>query len=407
MYLPFRIAIRYVFTKRTFNFISVITLISIIGIAIGVGALIAVISIFNGFRELTEKQISAIDPHIRISHKNEAWFKPPEELLNQIENIPDVDRFFLVKSGKIAIQKEDKIQVLNLVSVDKPIKHHPVSKHLYAGNILKNEESVNYLLLGGILADMTGIFPGDEVILFSPEMIESGIRTATHPGGVKATLDAIFITNIKDYDSYYAFCSPNIAERLFAGSINQISSIHLMLEDYRKSEKLMEKLGGWPGKGFRIESYKEINRELFEILNFERMIASVIFSIIILIAVFNVLASLTMTVIEKKKDISTLKAMGMKNRDISGLFLFAGLIIGVVASFSGGALGYSFYYLQKELKLFRFDTSSYIIDSLPVNIEIQNVILIVISSILITLISSLYPAFRGIKHSIPGGLRAE
>lgn len=399
-----KIALRYIFSKRSYNFITVITTISLIGITIGVAAIIAVLSIFNGFQDITQNQITGFDPHIRIISKN-GNINENDSLLNKIHN-SDITASAYMLEGKAIATNNSKLQVFNALSTDGKNEElfNIVINNMLTGNFDISDRVFDKALIGARLADKLRVMPGDTLTLFSPEMMESSLISYRIPQPVKVTVWGIYQMNIKDYDDY-AFINLKAAQRLFRTS--EFSQLDIKLDDYNKAETVKSQISKQLGSDYIINSWIDINKDLYNIMKFERMASFMIMSLIIIIAVFNILASLTMTVVEKQKDIAVLKSLGATESSLKKIFMFEGVLIGIISTIAGVIIGLIFCYGQINFKWFKIDGNKYIIDAIPLVINYWDVLLISAFSLLLSILATIYPARVASRTNITESLKSE
>lgn len=414
MKIELRIALRYIITKRSFHFISVITILSLIGITVGVAALITVLSIFNGFQDLTKSQFIGFDPHIKIIPKSGMFIKIDDYLINQISSIPEVKILSKSISGKIVGIKGSELQPFTLVSIpnDKIEFLEGISKSTVLGDfVLKTTNGFPAIIMGNILAERLNIFPGDTLKVVSPKMIEQSIISFQRQREISVVLAGIFNSNIKDYDIMYGFSSDTLGKMLLNPTIGSFSSLDIKLNDIKKIDLVSNKISEIfnQNKNYKIEyhiqTWQDLNPDLFAIMRFERFATFSILSLIVILAVFNVLVSLTMTVTEKRKDIGILKAVGASNNLIKRIFLYEGMIIGSAGTIFGTSLGLFLCWGQINLKWFKIDGSKFIIDAIPVIVNPSDVIFTMLFSLLLTSIATIYPAYRASTTKVIESLR--
>ncbi len=404
------IAIRYIFTKRNFQFITIISIISIIGITVGVAALIIVMSIFNGFQELTEKQIVGYDPHIRISPKKGAWLNNIDSIIIPIQSNSEITSFAKVISGKVVGINNNIVQVFNLQGIEEDNSKffNEVKKSIVLGKFKFQDNFGNPgIVIGAGLSDKLKVLPGDSLLIVSPKMVESSITSFKPYKSTKVIVMGIFQTNIQDFDYRDGFVLSNTAKKIFYSPSNSFSSLELRIKDSYSSFKIAKQLKSSLNQNLKIETWQDLNMDLYRIMKFERIAAFLILMLIIVLAVFNVLVSLTMTVVEKKSDISVLKAMGANSKMIRSIFLAEGSFIGIISTISGVLLGLGFCYGQIYYKWFAIDTNKYIIDAIPLSVDYNDVIIVIIVSLILSTLATLYPSLRAGKQEIAKGIRAE
>ncbi len=409
MKFEFLIASRYIRTKRSFHFISVITFLSLIGITVGVAALITVLSIFNGFQNLTKSQFIGFDPHIKLVPTKGAWIPVSDTLIDKLDNLPEISILTKTISGRVIGINGTELQVFSMVTV--PYENidylSGVRKTTIFGdfNIL-TKDGFPGIVMGNALADRLRLLPGDTLRLLSPKMIEQSIVGFQRQREIRAVLTGIFNSNIKDYDIMYGFSHDTLGKLLLNPKISYYSSIDIKLKDIDNLERTMNQITKIINDDdISVRSWQDLNPDLFAIMRFERFATFSVLSIIIILAVFNVLVSLSMTVVEKRQDIGVLKALGANDKTIRNIFLLEGFIIGIVSTGIGTLLGLFICWGQINYKWFRIDATKFIIDSIPVSVSTWDVVLVGLFSLFLTSAATIYPAFRAASTRVIEAIR--
>ncbi|HPU23934.1 MAG TPA: ABC transporter permease, partial [Candidatus Kapabacteria bacterium] len=343
------ISLRYIFPKHSFNFISYITFLSILGIIIGNASLVAVQSIFNGFQELTLKQIVGIDPHIRLIPQKGNFINLNDIDIEKIKDIGEINFINPTLQSKVVAVHNSKMQVFNLIGLE-PNSHlfkDELPRYLISGSFgIFNKLSEQTIFIGSALAERLQVAVGESIELFTPNSIEGSLLAFSQPRGYTVSVGAIINTNIKDYDLTLAFISSSDLKHLLSIPANSVNSIDIFLKDFQKADEIKAKLSNILLQDVKIQTWKELNSQLYSIMKFEKLVSFAIVGIIIIIAVFNLFASLSMTITEKQQDIATLKAIGANDKLIKKIFLKVGLFIGVISTILGLLLGIGFVYAQ-------------------------------------------------------------
>lgn len=408
MNITFRIALKYLTTFRFNHFITYITLISMIGIVIGVAALIIVLSIFNGFAEFTENQLQAYDPHLRVTPKNGLWLNY-EDVLQKLKNVPEISYAFPVIKGRVIILKDKSLKStsLNCMKIDDFKKQEGLSKAKIYGslNIHPQGRELN-LIIGAMIADDLRILSNDTVRLMSLNMIEKSLVSLSYSPGVAANVTGIFQTNNIEYDSDYSYIDFETGKYLLSPPPRSASMVDIELIDGDKTSEIKKKVVElFPD--LKVETWYDLHKELYNIMKLEQLGVFVVLSLIIMIAVFNVLASLAMTVVEKRQDIGILMSMGATSAMIRKIYLNIGLIIGFFSTMLGTIIGLIFCYGQINYGWIKLSTSKFLISSLPVSVYLSDVVIISCFSLLISFLATIYPAKRAASMVIIEAIRTE
>jgi len=410
MKLPVRIAVKYIYPFRSFHFITVITTLSLIGIIVGVAAIICVTSIFNGFREFAENQLLSFDPHIRIAAQKGAWINNCDSINELLKCEPGIKASASVIQGRTVILKGSNLQVSTLNAVrQKDFRYvSGIDTSIILGRfLLRSQPYFPTIVIGAFLADKLHALPGDTLTLMSPALIETAILSLSSNVGVQVRVAGIFQTNNREYDESYLFASFDVGQNLFKLQDNTAFSIDIRINDISEVNKIKAKLE----KKFRgtliVQSWYDLHKDLYDIMKLERVAAFVVLSLIIIIAAFNVLASLSMTVVEKHKDIGVLKSSGAKDSLIRNIYMITGIFIGLISTVIGALLGLGLCYGQIKFSWYQLDKTKFLISAVPVSVHYSDVILVVIFSLFLSLAASIYPAHKASKLLITNAIREE
>ena len=401
MNVELKIAKRYIFPKGKLSFISIITFISIIGIAIGVAALIIVMSIFNGFRDISESTILSVDPMIRIVPAKSAYIQNTQEVIEKIQEVKSINQITPVIQSKCVIIKNDKIEIAELLSSDS-------NNLLNIQNIVLGELDLtdNNAVLGITLANklMLALF-FDTIRIITPRMLQNSLQTLQIPTGISVRPTGFFQGDVKEYDLTNCYITPLLHRRLLRISDNTCSHINITTNNKKQINTTKQELKKLLQDDFNILTWKELNKDLYSIMQMERVAVFCVLSLILLIAVFNVFASLAMTVTEKKQEIATLKAIGASDNFISKVYLFEGLLIGVIGTTVGFVVGISLSIGQNTYKWLKID--NVYLDAIPVVINSYEVAVVCIFSLLLAFVATIYPSKKANQLIISQAIRSE
>ncbi len=399
-----KIAFKYIFSRSAYHFISIITKISMLGITVGVAALICVMAIMNGFQALTIEQIVGFDPHIRVTG-SESELK---ELNSYLRADTQINNSAINKTGRVVAIGKDKLNVFEIRAYqnDSLDYLYGIKFNLNYGTFSFNGSGqLPGIVIGVALADKMKVLPGDTLTLFSPEIIEKSMLAYSNLKGRKFEVTGIFQTNIKDYDSQLAFTSFSGFKRLYGNKSNTVS-LDLKLFDFDLAQDKSRILASKFPK-LEYKSWIDLNKALYNVMEFEKMASFIVVGLIIIIAIFNILASLSMSVIEKRKDIAVLMAMGATGKDIQKIFRHAGIFIGVISSLAGSIIGIGLCLAQEKYKLFTVDSGTYFIDAIPVSMNYIDILITVIFTLVLSAVSTYFPSQRAASTDIVNSFRSE
>jgi len=396
MSVNFFISRRYLLTKRKEKFISLISVISVLGIAIGVLALIVVIGVMTGFdRDLRDKIVGNFS-HISISGTRPMEYSEYENIAAKLKNYPQVIASSPYAQGQILIEADRKFMALGLKGIE-PDKEQRVTKikdYIIEGNFFDLVPGA--VIVGKEFADYFGLNVGSELNIFSP----FGKQT-------KLKITGIFKSGMYDYDLNLLLVHLETAQDILEMG-KGISGCALKLDNMFAADKVKNELQQGLGFDYNFKTWMEANQSFFAALKLEKLTMFIILTLIILVASFNIVSTLVILVVDKTKDIGILKALGMSSGNIRRIFTYEGLIIGALGTFLGVAGGIILCFLLKKYQFIQLPKDIYYINRLPVAIEFwPDIALIIISALTITLIATLYPANKAAGMAPVEALRYE
>ncbi len=403
------IAKRYLLSKRSIRFINVIGGISIGGIAIGVAALLVALSVFNGFSSVVTSVLVGFDPHLRIEKQGGMTTSEAAEIQKGLQHRSDVKGYSPFVSGKAMLVTRSFNKVVYVRGIDEQriADVSGLKNNIVLGSLsLQDSAATGGIVIGFTLADRLAAIVGNEIMIISPSGFQSALSGISTPQTMKFTVNGIFESNNKDYDANYAYISLASAQRLFdlEGKVN---GVEVRLTDYNLAASLKEDLEQILPSELSISTWYDLHKTLYLVMKIERWSAYVLLTLIIVVAMFNMLGSLTMGVIEKRRDIAVLKSMGMAPRRIVRMFMLEGMLIGVVGTVIGLILGGIVLYLQITYQLFPLDTTVYIIPAIPVEIHWMDFVSIAVASLGLSWLTAFYPARRAAATNPAESLRWE
>ncbi|HEX4887429.1 MAG TPA: FtsX-like permease family protein [Luteibaculaceae bacterium] len=384
MRLPFHIAKRYLFAKKSHNAINVISAISATVVAFVVAAMVVVLSVFNGIEALVADMYEVMDADAVILPMQGKRLEPTQQLLKTLQPVNGVLHRSFVLEDEVMIQFRDKQMVVKLKGVD--TAYHRVlnlDSVMVEGSPGILRTGAQTLVMGAGIGYNLGIQSvdqvGERIQVFSLPSLPKGLALAQDAGFVRnsARLGGLFSVNA-EFDMQWIFCQLPFAQRCF-GDSTRLSSIELSLSPNANREvlrQLIEQQGS-----FRLQTREEKNQLVFQTSQTEKWITFFILLFIVVIAAFNMIASLTMLIIEKRRDLKVLWAMGMSRPQMNSIFFLQSVLINLLGVLAGLLLGLSFCWAQQRFGLIRFEGS--IVEFYPVKILFTDIlgILLVMSII--------------------------
>ena len=387
------ISMRYLLAKRKEKFISLISLISILGVAVGVMALIVVLSVMGGFRHDLREKIIGTNAHIII--EREGGMENSPAIIDRVLGLDYVVAASPFIVGETMIRYQDRVKGVLFKGIDpeREVKVTKLSEYIVKGDLDFKEEGV---ILGKELAQSLGAYPGDRVSLVSPT------TSKVH----HFIVEGIFNSGMYEYDMNLVFGRLSSAQRLFNVE-GLVSSIGLKLDNVYQAERVKRQIQEMLGFPYWVRSWMDINRSLFSALRLEKTVMFIILSLIVIVACFNIVSTLIMVVMDKTKDIGILKSIGATNKSIKKIFASCGFIIGLMGTALGAGVGFLLCYLLKTYRLIKLPADIYYIDRLPVRVEWTDSLIIILAAIMISWVATLYPARQAARLSPVEALRYE
>ncbi len=403
----FFIGLRYLKAKRKQFFISFISIISMIGVALGVWALIVVLSVMTGFEEDLRNKILGTNSHIVITDRREGGIRDYREMVSKIEKVGHVASATPFIYNQVMLTTESNVTGVVLRGID-PIEEGKVTdikKNIKDGSLdaLNSQEKAG-IIIGKELSRRLIAFVGDKITVVSP--IGTIGPMGTIPKMKVFEVVGIFESGMYEYDSTLAYISIKNAQQFFnMGDV--VSGIEVRLDNIYIAREVSERIQSLLGFPYWARDWGQMNRNLFSALALERIAMFIILTLIILVAAFNIVSTLIMIVMEKNKDIAILMAMGATKKGIMKIFIFDGLMIGIVGTIIGIVTGYISCILLAKYQFITLPSDIYYISHLPVKVKPFYILLIAVSAIMVSFLATLYPSYQAAKLDPAEALRYE
>ncbi|MCG8564469.1 MAG: lipoprotein-releasing ABC transporter permease subunit [Desulfobacterales bacterium] len=403
MNVEFFIAKNYLKAKRKEGFISLITFLSVAGVALGVMALVVVIAVMSGAETDFRKRILGFEPHMLVMSYGGSYGEY-QSMLSRLEELPSARHASPILFGQAMIRTRQSFTGVMVRGIE-PSSGAALIKG-YSPESLNQvlEQSAQGLpgiILGKALANSIGVIKGDKIILMSSKGIISPMGQI--PSMKRFEVRGIFESGMQEYDSVLAYVRLDQAQRL-TGAKDRISAIGVWVDDVFSVKDVQKKSMDFVNYPFYVRDWMDINQSLFSALKLEKTAMFVILTLIILVAAFNIASALIMMVMEKTRDIAVLKTMGATNALIRRIFMIQGMIIGTLGTFIGTVSGVVICWLLKKYDFIQLP-EAYPFSTLPVQLEVGDVVLIAVSALVICFISTLYPSIRASKMNTVDAVR--
>jgi len=400
---------RYLVSKRSVRFINVIGIVSVAGITAGVAALIIALSVFNGFNSVVTSVLVSFDPHLRVEKSGTMDAEEYRAVAAVVSSDPRVVASSPFISGKALITAGYQQRVVAVRGIEEREMDAVTgigSKIVLGDTSMTARDGSPGIIIGIALADRLRSVVGSRLTVVSPAGLQPALTGGGAPRQFSFTVTAIFESQNKDYDASVAFTSLGAARALFEQP-GRVSGIDVRVSEMDEAADVRDALRARLGPEYTLSTWYDLHRSLYSVMQIERWSAYVLLSLIVAVASFNVLGSLTMSVLEKKRDIAVLRSFGLPRRSVMKIFLFEGLLTGMAGTVAGLLLGLGVVLLQMEFRLFPLDPTVYIIPAIPVEIRWADLLSVAASSMGLASLAALFPARRAASVEPVSALRWE
>ncbi len=405
---------RFLFSKKSDGYVSIFAWFSIIGISLGVAAIIIVMSVMNGFRIDLTKRIIGLNSHLNIySSNNIIKNEQANELISNIDSSLYIKHFKSLETKGLIIKNNESKGVI-IKGYDQYNENHYLFNSIINGSEIKNPK--NQILIGDSLASEMKLAVGDKIKIAIPKTDKTILGNI--PRFKTLEIIGIFDLGLYEYDSNLVFLSSSLVRKLLLYNDNIYNKIEFFTESPNEIEPFKKNVELEISKlllSFYSISWKDMNQTLINALKVEKNVMFIILSLIILVASLNIISGLIIFVKEKNKDIGILKTIGMPNKSIVKIFFTIGISIGLIGSFFGLIIGVIFTTNIKSIQIFLenllgtklFSEEVYYLSSLPSKISINEVLYVLCVAIIISIISTIFPALSSARIDPIKSLRSE
>ncbi len=404
----FFIALRYFKAKKRRKGISINTLISIGGVALGVMALIVVLSVMGGFHEDLQKKILGANAHIVVLNYG-GRIHNYEALREKVNSVQGVRRSSPFIFGQVMLSFGDRAYGVIVRGVDpgQETDTTDILKYIKDGSSrgLKEVNSgIPGIIVGRELARNLGLLVGDEIKMISPAGDIGPLGMI--PRMKKFKVAGIFEIGMYEYDSNLAIINIHEAQDFFKFG-DAITGFEVKVNDVYNSAMIADKIDAALGAPYYAKDWMQMNRNLFSALKLEKLVMFIILVLIVLVASFNIISNLIMTVMEKSREIAIIRAMGATGRGVMSIFMIHGLVIGIIGTVLGLTGGYIICYLLKTYKFINLPPDIYYLSYLPVRTSLFDFIVVPSTAIIISFLATIYPSYQAARLNPVEPLRYE
>ncbi len=396
MNLPFFIARRYLLSRRKANFINIIAILSIGGIAFSTAALIIVLSVFNGLEELLRSLNNSFDPQIKIEAAKGKSFESSTALINEIKSLPGVNIVTEVIEDYALLRYRDANQVVIVKGVsDNFLDQGRIpDENIVEGELRLTDGPINYAIIGRGIQYALSIATNDPLYPLQVHYIKNETSVGLDPSRLytrQSIVPGAVFSIVQNFDDNYILVPLRFTQELFSYG-NKRTSLEVKItpgaDVFAVEKRIQDKLGD----SFNVLNHEEQHQDLYKLLRMEKLFTFLSLTLLLVIGSINIFFSLMMLALDKKKDIAVLKAMGAPDKQVRNIFLAEGVLIAFSGAFLGLTLGIIFYWLQQRYGLISMGMETSITQGYPVKIKALDFLLTMGVITFITVLISLKPA---------------
>ena len=401
------VALRYLLARRKQAFISLISLISTIGVAVGVMALIIALALMTGLQGELRDRILGSMAHVYVWRTGGLEdYHAEVEKLRGLDGVVGAGPAIL---GKALIVSQRAEAFISLKGVDPALERNvtDIEKSMQKGSVAAlashSDEDAPGILLGKDLAQQLGVSVGDSVSLLTPQGTLTPMGML--PRSRRARVAGIYSLGLYEFDSQYGFVSLDFAQRLMGKGAPDL--VELRVADIFDAARVAQSVPETLGAEYVAQDWQDMNQNLFSALWLEKMAISITIGLIVMVAALNIIASLILLVMEKSRDIAILKTMGTSSKRVMTIFMMQGLVIGVVGTTIGATLGLALCWVLDRYRLIHIPMDVYQVSYVPFVVLPSNFIAVVVSAIVICFLATLYPSRQASRLDPVQALRYE
>ena len=394
MNFPFFIASRYLFAKKSHNVINVISAISVAGIMLASFALICTLSVFNGFHNLVESLFKDFDPEIKVVPTGRKFFNMDDERILKASSLDFIEMNTFTLEEQALISFKSKQEIVMIKGVEDSYHDLVNIENLLKGNgiFMLKDEVYNYGIMGiGLMNRLNcGINPPYPLQLYVPkkegQISISNPATSFNHANIYSP-GVIFRVEQEKYDDKYVIISLELAQQL-TDRENEASALEIKTKEGTSIRKAIRNLKSVLGPDFDVQDRIRQQQDVFKVFKLEKFISYLFLTFILLIACFNIIGSLIMLIVEKQQDAGLLESMGASKKTIERIFITNGVLISLIGAVSGLILGVIAVLLQQKYGFISLGSQgSFIVDAYPVNIQIKDIILVLVTVLVVSFLS--------------------
>ena len=392
------VAIRYLMARRKQALISLISLITTVGLSVGVMATIVALALMTGLQQEMRDRILGAQAHVYVWKVGDGGYEDYRAEAQRLAGLPNVIAAAPGMLGRALATTRRGEAFITVKGIDPELEQHvtDVATSVTSGSLFDLDQvdgpALGGIVLGTGVAERLGAFVGDEILLVTPSGTLSPMGMMPRPRRLKIV--GLFSLGLYEIDTSYGFVLLDVAKRLHGEQ--QVEMMQLRLDDIYASRETADAVDSELGSAYLAMDWTEMNQSLFSALWLEKVAISIAIGLIVVVAALNIVASLVMLVMEKSRDIAILKTMGASRPSIRRIFMLQGLIIGLVGTTIGAICGYALSTFADRYRLIRLDTwgldEAYQVTHVPFTIEVVDFILVIVIALVVCFLATVYPS---------------
>lgn len=405
MNFSFFIACRYILPRKGQGVVHLVSFVSMCGVSLATMALVCTLSVFNGFQDLMSSLFTEFDPQLKILPKEGKWLNEADHRWEKLQTLKEVKGVCKVYEDMALARYDGKQKIVKIKGVDEHFEEVSGIENILYGNgrFVLNADVIDYGVVGlGVAVGLgTGVSFSTPIQVYAPhggEQVDMLNPSQSFQREELYSPGLIFNVGQKSIDDKYIITSLGFAKKLFDRK-GVISAVEIGVKDGANVDALKERLRKEMGKDVKILSREEQQEDLFRVMNIEKMISFVFLLFISLVACFNIIGSLSMLILNKRKDVSILSCLGANRGQITGIFVREGIMIVLTGAASGVVLGVLMCVLQENYGLLKMGemAGSFIVDAYPVSMHAVDILLVFTTVLVAGVVSILFPLRRLVR----------
>jgi lipoprotein-releasing system permease protein len=401
------VALRYLVARRRQAFISLISFVSALGVAVGVTALVIALALMTGLQdEMRDRMLGAM-AHVYVSKVAENGVADPEQEIARLRQVPRVIGAAPIVLGNALMRtgRGDAFVTIKGIDPAREASVTEIARRMKKGSLdaltAGGSEGLDRVVLGESLSARLGVFEGDTVRLLTPEATLTPMGPVVRPRTLQVV--GIFSLGFDEFDSGYALVSLDTAKRVLGKT--QADFIELRVDDIYAAPEVSRAITRQLGAGYATQDWADMNASLFSALWLEKMAISITIGLIVMVAALNIIASLVLMVMEKSRDIAILKTMGSTPRSITIIFMLQGLLIGAMGTLVGAVLGRTIVHFLDRYKVISIPTEVYQISYVPFKLQTGDFVVVILAALAICFMATIYPSRQAARLDPAEALR--